>query len=495
MKMPERKKGPRGPNFIVMIADQMRADCIGCYGNSDVDTPNLDRLAGDGVKFTSAIAQNPTCTPSRASIITGRYPHNHGVLSNGIPLPEVERALPQMLAEAGYRTCACGKVHLRPHERSLEDRTWCLEYEGSGPYYGFQEVHLSDDYKLGEYLDFIEREHPEYLAAARDVDDEGKSRSGSCGCWRADLPPELHQTSWVTDQAIRFIESNREGPFFLWCGFTDPHHPFNPPEPYYSMYSPSETSLPWPGRCDLSKFPPHWQALGKSRSDWDEETWRKHLCLYYGMISLIDHNVGRLLRRLDELGLAEETFVLFCADHGELMGDHGLMFKGPYHLEALIRIPLIWRGPGVERGGSRGCVVEGVDIMATILDLAGRAVPEDAQGSSLVPLLKGEAETGKGAALTEFRPWWPFDGGPRPEGAERPCESMDVRTLRTDRWKLTYYAGRPYGELFDLENDPQELNNLWNEPSFHRMRNELMEQLLRRTVETQRPAARRIAAY
>ena len=481
------------PNVIIVTADQMRADCLGCFGNPDIATPHLDALAADGVKFTRAYVANPTCTPSRSSIVTGRYPHCHGVLCNGTSLPESERTVAQAFAEAGYRTAAVGKVHLRPHERGFS-REWCVEFEGQPPYYGFGEIHLSDDYKLGEYLDFIEREHPEYLAAARDDDGTGRSRAGATGHWRPELPPDLHQSSWVVDRAIDFLGSTAGAPFFLWVGFTDPHHPFNPPEPYYSMYDES-VRLPWPREADLGGFPPHWQGLQRSRRGWEAEQWDRLLRLYYGMITLIDDNVGRLCKRLGELGLADNTVVVFLPDHGELLGDHGLMLKGLCHMEALVRTPMIWRGPGVRRGEVNDRVSRTIDIAPTLLDLAGIDSEPCMNGVSLAPELCAAEPMPKRTALVEIRPWSGYDGWPKERPEDPPGPGPEVRTLVTQRWKLTYYAGLPYGELFDLTEDPHELRNLWSRPSHAKTRGQLIERLLSETVLTPEPALARQAPY
>ncbi len=478
---------PERPNFLIFCCDQLRADCLGCEGNEVARTPNIDSIAEEGVRFSRAYVQNPLCSPSRATMLTGRYPRSHGLLCNGTPLPEREITLPQVLGEAGYSTCACGKVHLRPHEVSLEDHTWIQEYEGGGPYYGFQRVHLTDDYKLGGYLRWIDDEHPEWSDEARDMLD-GRSRSGSVEAWRSGLPAELHQSRWIAERSIDFLESAGDRPFFLWCSFVDPHHPFNPPAPYSDMYD--RSAIPVPSRPDLSGFGPHWVARQRASADRSAEQWREIIALYLGMISLIDDCVGRVLEALQERGLAENTVVGFVNDHGELLGHHGMLLKGPFLLESLIRQVQLWRGPGIRRGAVDDGLAESVDIAPTVLQIAGVDRPGGMQGVSLVPRLQGEAP-GRDAALVQFSPWTAYDGGRFPGGPDR----LHLNALVTDRHKLVHYGGEPPGELFDLADDPGETRNLYPDADSAGLRANLTQRLLDRLSETVDPLPPRVARY
>jgi len=475
------------PNFVFFCCDQLRADCLGCEGNELAVTPNIDAIGESGVRFSRAYVQNPLCSPSRATMITGRYPRSHGCLCNGTPLPEDEVTLPAVLAENGYATCASGKVHLRPHEVSLEDHTWIQEYEGDGPYYGFEQVHLTDDYKLGGYLRWIAEEHPEWSDEAWDIAD-GRSRSGSVEAWHSRIPAELHQSSWIADRAIDFMGEAGERPFFLWCSFVDPHHPFNPPAPYSEMYE--RSAIPVPAMPDLSAFGLHWAARQRGSDGRSAEQWREIIALYLGMISLIDDCVGRVLEALERHGLAENTVVGFVNDHGELLGDHGLLLKGPFLLESMIRQVQLWRGPGVRAGATDDGLAESVDIAPTILELAGVPAPEGMQGESLAPRLAGEA-SGKQAAMVQFSPWTAYDGGRFPDGPKR----LHLNALVTEDHKLVHYAGQPFGELFDLGQDPGELRNLYEDPAYREVRGDLTDRLLDRLGATADPLPARTARY
>jgi arylsulfatase len=334
-------------NVLFISADQMRADSIGCYGNQHVRTPNIDRIVERGVRFSNAICQNPTCTPSRVSVMTGLYPRTHGVLSNGISMPNNLPTLPGVLAQSGYRTSICGKAHFRPHEKSMTDRSMCLEYSGVGPYYGFEEFHLNDDVKRGEYWEYIAMHHPEHLAAAMDLDETGTSRTAALKYWKNPIPAELHQTSWIADRAIEYIEHDHDEPFFLWCSFVDPHHPYNAPEPYHSMYDPDEIPLPRMDEESINHFPPFYDMNRSSRTDWSERTWKELIASYYAMITLIDDNIGRLIKALERTGQDKNTLIVFFADHGELLGDRGMLVKGAYHIDSLINVPLVIYDPRV----------------------------------------------------------------------------------------------------------------------------------------------------
>lgn len=478
---------PTRPNVLIFCTDQLRADCLGCEGHPLAVTPHIDSIADGGVRFSRAYVQNPLCSPSRAAMITGRYPRSTGCLCNGTALPEAEVTLPQALADAGYATFASGKIHLRPHEVSLDDRTWIQEYEGDGPYYGFERVALTDDYKLGGYLRWIADEHPEWSDEAWDIAN-GSSRAGSVEAWHSRIPAELHQSSWTADRALDFLDEAGERPFFLWCSFVDPHHPFNPPAPYSEMYD--RAAIPVPDRPDLSAFGPHWAARQRGSAGMSDDEWRETIALYLGMISLIDDCVGRVLAGLESRGLAEDTVVAFVNDHGELLGDHGLLLKGPLLLESMVRQVQLWRGPGVRSGATDDGLAESVDIMATVLDMAGVAAPAGMQGESLSARLSGESP-GKDAAIVQFSPWTRYDGGGYEGGPDR----LHLNALITDEYKLVHYAGQDFGELFDLREDPCESVNLWDDVAYAEARAELTARLLSRLGETADPLPERTARY
>jgi arylsulfatase len=492
------------PNVLLITTDQHRADCLGAYGNRAIRTPNLDRLAAEGVRFDRAYVANPVCTPSRASILTGRFPRAHGAWNVGVKLPEDEVGLSHVLGAEGYRTAILGKAHFAPilepapPGRYDSRAFWAAnpECDWHGPHYGFETARLAIAHggATGHYAQHLRRSAPEVLELF------GPARalappSGAHESWKSAVPAEHHVSTWVADLTIDYLERERERPFFVWASFPEPHHPFSPPAPYCDMYDPLRVPLPPRRTGDLDDKPPHFGAYYRReldridyRSEWalglagladadlarmPERHLREIVAHYYGMITLVDDQVGRILGAVERLGLRERTIVVFTSDHGELLGEHGLLLKGPFHYEGLVRVPLIWRWPGeIDGGQAVSGLANLVDLAPTILELTGVPAPAGVQGRSLAPLLRGRTARVQDATLIE--------------NCEKPGV-LNVKTVVTERWKLTYYAGRPFGELYDLVDDPHEYVNLWDHPGHAADRDALLRRLLDLLVETEDP--------
>jgi arylsulfatase A-like enzyme len=490
------------PNFLVITTDQHRADGVGCYGNPSVQTPHLDRLAISGVRVEQAFVNQPLCMPSRATLLTGRYPRSHGVWCNGIPLREDEVLFSDVLASAGYHTACVGKMHFTPfwggqkggaydsmmlwREQDLRD--W------HGPYYGFQEVHMALGHcnpHVGHWGLWLKERFPEVIEAYADDARRGTpAPSGAPETWRSTLPVEAHHSTWAGDVACDLLhrEAAAERPFLLWASFPDPHHPFRPPAAYADRYEGQPVPMPLRQEGELDDKPPHFRLYHQGQmfhegagfhdpSALADEQVRDIIRYTYGMISLVDDSIGRILKTLDETGLAQDTVVLFMSDHGELLGDHGLMTKGPFLYDGLIRVPMIWRWPG--HWNARD-VVQGlcglVDVAPTLYELAGITAPIGTQGASLVPVLRGDAGRVRDWALVEFH------SGYRPH--------LKLKALVTPEHKLVYYADQPYGELYDRLRDPGEFVNRYEDPDYRsirqRMERELLDVLI--MTEDRRPA-------
>ena len=474
------------PNVILVTADQLRADALGCYGNPIVRTPNIDALAMEGTLFDNHIIQHPVCMPSRASIITGKYPRNHGTTDNGIPLRQREITIPQVLKENGYLTAAVGKMHFSNMLglKGSEDESWP---PGN---YGFTIKHLTCDRKIGEYLEDLKIKNPE---AYRIVKEQGekklmedtasasaKVQSKLPQVFESELDYKDHQSTWITDKTIEVIEKSENNPFFIWCSFVDPHHPFDPPKPYNTLYQPENMPLPLKRPGELDDKPVHFRkhlkgkGYGNEKYDFDKIDdlgWQTITAKYYGMVSLIDYNVGRIIDKLKQLNILEDTIIIFSADHGELLGDHGLLFKGPFHYDCLIKAPLIIRlGDQIPHGARCNEITQHVDLMPSILEFTGSPTPPCVQGRSLGPLLRGDRGAGYEYALVEHNC---YDWG------------LKIKTIRGKRWKLTYYAGEEFGELYDLNADPEEFFNLWDNPEYREIRMELSKKLLDRLIDTE----------
>ncbi len=474
---------PEQPNIIMILCDELRADALGCYGNPIVKTPHIDHLAQRGVRFSQCFVTQPTCTPSRASILSGCYPSALRARMVGCYTPDDSRFLPRLLSRDNYRAASIGKLHLVPQAAEPEILDQRLAAD-DGAYYGFQEVDLVNGHGrrcFGKrYSAWLRERVPDLDARLA----ENTSYAKGLNCERWNLPADAHSSHYIADRAIEFLESANEQPFFLHLSFPDPHYPFTVPEPYASRYDPAAMPPPIPPVTESSNMPPlHEQVFRGPQSrlaegerprdrvigtpphnyaDCDVEDWRQVKAIYYGMISLIDHSIGRVCAALDRLGLQDNTVIVFLSDHGDYLGDHGFYGKGlPY--ESALRAPLIFSGPGIKAGHSINSIESTLDIAPTLLDIAGVAEPEGLQGASLRALLAGSAAARPSLALVEN---------------DDDFAALRMRTLITPRWRLTYYLNQPWGELIDRERDPQEMRNLWHDSEHAPVKQRLLNRLL-----------------
>jgi arylsulfatase A-like enzyme len=507
------------PNFLFFIADQLRADHLGCYGNPVVRTPNIDALARDGFVADRLYVASPICMPNRASLMTGRMPSLHGVRHNGIPLSLRATNFVELLRAAGYRTGLVGKSHLqnmtgnaplwpsdsatrlaceaRAAEGGRYDQEWKPNWRDRPghdldlPFYGFETVRLTiehgDDIE-GHYRRWLRAQAPDcdrLIGPANAIPTPGLALYEARQAWRTRLPEALHPTRYCALMSEEFLAAAAsEGrPFFLMCSFADPHHPFTPPGAYWDLHDPAAIALP-PSFRAANRPPPHVAQLLSER---DQGRAVKHtpqlfactareakeaIALNYGSISFIDDAVGRVLARLEALGLAGDTVVVFTADHGDFMGDHQLLLKGPIHYRGLVTTPFIWRDPA---GAARrsAALASTIDIAPTILARAGVAAFNGIQGRSLAALMAGMAATHHDALVIEE------------EGQRRHMGFPDrirMRSLVTPRHRLSLYDGAAWGELYDLEADPDEMVNLWDDPASAPVRAELVLHLARRML-------------
>ena len=493
---------PDAPNVLFITTDQQRYDALGYMGHPDVRTPHLDRLAREGIAFERVYVANPVCMPSRATLLLGQFPDSHGVRRNGVEVPDRPWGIARVLAARGVRTGIFGKTHFGPLRRDYRPGASFHDWRAGEGYYGFQERAITHDLKdlvsdvpthygtpgdpgprmftHDDYIEWIRREHPDaYGLAVREGLPHGETVSAP-ELWTSALPVEFHQSTWIADRTVEFMsryshESRSGERFFAWCSFVDPHHPFNAPAPYRALYDAASLAPPvWrEGEMERrSRY--HRERQAKEWPAWGQH-WAEYRAQYYGMISLIDAQVGRIVRRLRELGLADDTVLVFTSDHGEMLGDHGLARKGLFHYEPLIRVPLlVWAPPrlaerlGLLPGLRVSGIAQNVDIPATLLDLAGVPIPSEHQGISLLPWCRGERTDGP-------RPYaLVTNGGEGPDYEPWP----ELRTLATERWKLQYYVDVGRAELDDLERDPQEVAP--PDPEQHR---DLVRDLLGRLVD------------
>lgn len=474
------------PNFLLISADQQRGDCLGVEGRR-IRTPHLDRLAGQGTRFTDAITPCVVCQPARASILTGQLPRTHGVHDNGIDLdPETAaNGFAGALGAAGYDTAFFGKAHFSTYHTHAptgtpESLSSSADYgdDWNGPYMGFDHVEMM---LVGHNWFPPEKpprgQHYERFFHADDRGEElnrlywensGDTR-GAAQTWHSQLPVEMHNSTWTADRAIEWLGGARDEPFCAWVSFPDPHHPFDCPEPWSRLHDPEDVDLPrhrervfegrpWWHEAVLTAQPagdPEKAEIRKNYSRIPQQTdeqLREIIANTYGQIALVDHNVGRILAALEAAGLDENTYVIYFSDHGDWLGDHGLVLKGPMHYEGLLRVPLIIRGPGAPKGAVRMAPVSTIDISSTLLDYASAAPRLAQHGASLRPQIEDDAP--RDFALNEWE-LLPTRAG----------VALSLRTVRTGRWKMTVDAISGAGEMYDLTDDPDERINRYDDPT------------------------------
>ncbi|MCL2647693.1 MAG: sulfatase-like hydrolase/transferase [Phycisphaerales bacterium] len=381
-------------NVLMILTDEQRFDAVGCNGNSIVRTPNLDRLAAEGVNFQGHTCSNPICSPARASLLTGQYSRTHGVTTVGVQMDPASETLATWLSRAGYRCGLFGKSHL---EAETTNFNWHDRKHVN--YYGFHEAWLSEDNMNGPYLHWIRREHPKWEAEAwLQANEEfqpngyGMDDQGRLNVVRSTkLPVELTQSAWITRQTERFIRESAKSSqsFFAVCSYVPPHHPFTSPEIYAKQYGAS--SMPKPRRT----VPSYETPIGKlgryskvpGLSDQEIQRLTAH---YYALCTMLDDQIGQLLKTLNETGVEEETLVIFTSDHGDHLGDYGLIRKSGLLFDDLLRVPLMMRVPGGGKGKSCQGLSQHEDIAPTVLELLGMKVPETVQGRSLAGMMRGD---------------------------------------------------------------------------------------------------------
>ncbi len=484
-------------NVLLITSDQQHWNTMG-FLNPQVKTPNLDRLAAGGTYYDRAYTVNPTCTPSRATIITGQYPSQHGAYALGTKLLENVHTVGDDFHNAGYKTALVGKAHFQPLRGSdeyesleaypvLQDLDFWRRYKE--PFYGFRHYELArnhtDEAHVGQhYAIWLEENGAENW---RDWFSKPTGFSEPQQ-WRWNIPEKYHYNTWIAERSNALLEQYAENcePFFLWSSFFDPHPSYLVPEPWDTMYDPDEIDLPkmTPGEHD--KNPPHFRKTqeaefameGYEEPDGhhihgfhshlhDEAKLRKDIAVYYGMMSCMDKYIGQILDKLDQLGLAENTLVVFTTDHGHFYGHHGLIAKGPFHYEDAVKIPFIVRAPGQKNTGIFSSAIQSlVDLAPTFLDFCGIKIPRSMTGVSQKVVWEGRENAARNHALIEDR----FNP-----------TTMHHKTYVDERHKITVYFGADYGELFDLKEDPGEVNNLWDSAAHL----ELKQRLLLKMVQAQ----------
>ncbi|MCU6709847.1 arylsulfatase [Paenibacillus sp. J5C_2022] len=437
------------PNLLLITVDQMRFDCLSALGHSVVETPNLDRLARQGVLYSNAYSATPSCIPARAAIMTGMSQRSHGRVGY---LDKVEwryeHTVAGELAKAGYHTQCVGKMHVYPA------RNLC----------GFHNIVLHDGYthynrdktgtsasehfnQVDDYLNWLR----EKAGAELDMTDLGLDCNASTVARPWHLPEALHPTNWTVTQSIDFLRRRDPGkPFFLWSSFVRPHPPFDPPQAYFDMYK--DLPMPelpvgdWVDRGAVERSGSDPTAL---RGNIPARRMNRARAAYYALITHLDDQIGRLLDALQEYGLQRNTIVLFTSDHGEMMGDHHY-FRKALAYEGSAKVPFILYDPtgalGLKPGYTASEVVELRDIMPTLLEAAGAPIPESVEGRSVASVGAGQAAD-----------WRAYIHGEHAYG------DLSNHYATDGRMKYIWYSQTGEEQLFDLASDPQEKHNLAND--------------------------------
>lgn len=448
------------PNILWYCTDQQRFDTIRSLGNPHVITPTLDRLVETGTAFTHAYCQSPICTPSRSSYMTGMYPGRvHNCRNGNESFLHHPPLISKLIADQGYDCGMIGKFHLQSSGHRTEPRL-----DDGYRYWKFSHA-PRDDWPPGEhdYADWVR---------ARGADlDELRDNSDR-------VPPELHQTKWASDRALEFLQEPRAQPWFLTINVYDPHPPFIPPRVYYEKF-------------DMGRMPgPHVRPSDRAQQkrlagvDFQQEicfpdkiTGKRIQAQYYAMINQIDDQLARLVDFLDDTGQRENTLIVFTSDHGEALGDHGLVMKGCRFYEGLVRVPLIFNQPGRVATGLRSdALVELLDMSATLLDFAEVQIPEYFQGRSLSHILGEQASPERHREFVRCEYYDALDAAF--------CNGNgSYGTMYRDRcYKLVVYHDRGLGELYDLERDPWEFENLWESSEHQHLKSVLLERSFNATM-------------
>jgi arylsulfatase A-like enzyme len=491
-----------GRKILLVTTDQQRYDTLGCNGGTLAGTPVVDGLAADGIRYERAIPQSVVCMPSRSTILTGQHPSTHGVWMNGVPLPTDAPSVADLLHNAGYRTGLVGKAHFQPYlDPFLRFTENALGRTGptppNGTHRGFEHLEFATHGPAGplHYARWLAAEHPAAIGMYYPVLD-GDFQVNAAGGGDTDapqvkantIPREWYHTDWVADRTISWLESlDATDDWFCWMSFPDPHHPWDPPQSETGRIDWRDVPLPdgYPQTAAereaiLDDKPRHWRLWydGALVSNYEAPSKWVPATLTADQVrevnarnavecELIDEALGRVLNTIAKRGWDDDVDIFFTTDHGELQGDFGLLFKGPYHVDGLMRLPLVWR-PAPNTNAAPDVVskpVGLVDLAPTFCAIAGIEAPAWMEGAPLPP----DDTTAPERVLTEW-------------DSELFGVDVHLRTITRDRFVCTaYLPGTVHdgteGELYDLADDPLQQHNRWDDPSHKALREDLLADL------------------
>lgn len=477
-------------NVLLITSDQQHFDTIGKF-NNQIKTPSLDRLCKSGTYFDRAYTVNPTCTPARASMICGKYPSQHGAWTLGTKLNENCTTIGDIAQKSGIKTSLIGKAHFQPLESTdeyksleayplLQDEEYWKNFDQD--FYGFETVKLARNHTneahVGQhYALWLEEngcsDYKKYF-----LPPTGTMDPNTKYVW--EIPEKYHYDKWIADESIKQLEeySKNDEQFILWSSFFDPHPQYLVPENWATMYDPSKLDVPSLSEGELNgatEFVKLTQEENPDFSKYSESGWAIHGCksqlkdaissakelaIYYSMVSLMDKYIGKILDKLDELKLTDSTLIVFTTDHGNFMGQHGLHAKGPFMYEDAIKIPFIASLPNKVKSDCINSSMQSlVDMSVTMMDYLQLNVPYDWTGLNQREVWEGKKDKVRNHIICEHH-------------HER--NLINMRAYVGERYKLVVYYNNEYGELYDLEEDPRELNNLWSNSDYSELKNKLL---------------------
>lgn len=437
------------PHILFIMSDQHRYDCLGCYGNLDIKTPHLDHLSADGVVYDNSFCASPMCTPSRYSILTGLYPHQHMGWNNKTTIPAGLEPFPDLLKKGGYQTKLVGKMHMTPTYMDVGFEKMELAEHGNGKFEDDYHRYLQEHDLIDKY-DFWDN-YGDFKGLA------SESYNQAFGAVESELPEEHYSTTWIGDRALSSIEDwdpdDRE---FLTVSFLKPHHPFDPPAPWSSMYNPEELSLlpGWTEAC--IEYDQQFNKGHRPNKEMTEPVLRQIMAYYYATISQIDHYVGKMVELLKARGLYDNTLIIYTSDHGEYMGFHHMVGKLNYMYDPVVKVPLIVKHPQQLYKGSRtDALVNNIDLAPTLLNQAGCSSSKYMPGIDFFKHSKGSdyvfSEQNRGRQYM----------------------------VRSKSYKLIFGRDGVLPLFFDLKKDPFELNNLYKHKDYQEFIQEHKEAIFR----------------
>ena len=477
------------PNILWVCTDQHRHDAIRSLGNEHIRTPNLDRLASEGVAFSRCYSQSPVCTPSRACFLTGRYPRTTRCRQNGQKIPDDEVLVTRMLADEGWDCGLAGKLHLAPCDARRHDYEERID-DGYRRFWWSH--HPQPSWPRDDYNDWLAAKGVDYRDLWKPIPDHFETWPG--------VPAEYHQTTWCAERAIEFMSEERDGPWLMSVNPFDPHHPFDPPQEYMDRYDPDDVPAPMYREGELDNKPEfqridHQGAYGGKGITPLRQTEREKrelVAAYYAMVELIDDQVGRVLQALEDAGQRENTLILFHSDHGEMLGDHGILLKGPHFYDCAVRVPLMASWPGHFREGLvSDALVELTDLAPTLAEVAGITL-EQTHGRSLVPMLVGRSSGQDHRRYVRCE----YYDSQNPHVGEQTEHRPSFATMhREGKYKLVVYHEHEPGELYDLERDPDEFTNLWSDPDYRAIKMDLLKKSFDASMVITDPGAPQLGRY